>query len=348
MKRRSFLSSVAAISALPLFKPVLVRAFNKDEYIHPKALKRGDTVGIIAPATAVTDPDQLDKAVEALNYFGLNAKFGKNVLKGEGYKTRTVDERLDDLHSMFKDKDIAGVFCLRGGYGSPQLLDKIDYELIKNNPKVFIGYSDITAMHLAINKLSKLITFHGPVLLSGFSNYTADYFSKALFKTNPIGKVVNSESKNGIRLVHPTRTIKPGKASGKLIGGNLSLICSLMGTPYEIDTTNKILFIEDVGEEPFRIDRMLTQLRLAGKLNTASGVIFGECQGCNSDGLNPSHVWDYSLGEVLDNILGNLNIPVFYGLTFGHTNDQITLPLGVDAELDAESGTLNIIEAGVN
>ena len=120
-----------------------------------------------------------------------------------------------------------------------------------------------------------------------------------------------------------------------------------MGTPYEIDTGNKILFIEDVGEEPFRIDRMLTQLRLAGKLQSASGIIFGECNGCNSEGLNPSHVWDYSLGEVLDNILGSLNIPVFYGLTFGHTNDQITIPLGVNAEMDAEGGTLNIIEAGV-
>jgi muramoyltetrapeptide carboxypeptidase len=347
MKRRSFLSSLAAASALPLLKPVLVHAFNKEEYIHPKALKRGDTVGIIAPGTAVTDPDQLSKAVEALTYFELNAKFGKNVLKGEGYKTRTIDERLDDLHSMFKAKEIAGVFCLRGGYGSAQLLDRIDYDLIKNNPKVFIGYSDITAMHLAINKISKLITFHGPVLLSGFSNYTADYFSKALFNTNPIGKIVNSDSKSGIRLEHPTRTIKPGKASGKLIGGNLSLICSLMGTPYEIDTSNKILFIEDVGEEPFRIDRMLTQLRLAGKLQSASGIIFGECSDCNSEGLNPSHVWDYSLGEVLDNILGKLNIPVFYGLTFGHTSDQITLPVGVEAEIDADSGTLNIIEAGL-
>lgn len=347
MKRRSFLSAIAAASALPLLKPVTVSAFNKAEYIHPKALKRGDTIGIIAPGTAVTDPDQLNKAIEALTFFGLNAKFGKNVLKGDGYKTRTVDERLDDLHTMFRDKEIAGVFCLRGGYGSGQLLDKIDYDLIKNNPKIFIGYSDITAMHLAINKISKLITFHGPVLLSGFSNYTAGYFSKALFNKNPIGKVVNPDSKSGIRLVHPTRTIKPGKASGKLIGGNLSLICSLMGTPYEIDTSNKILFIEDVGEEPFRIDRMLTQLRLAGKLNSASGIIFGECQGCNSEGLNPSHVWDYSLGEVLDTILGNLNIPVFYGLAFGHTSDQVTLPLGVDAEMDAESGTLNVIEAGV-
>ncbi|TAL68080.1 MAG: LD-carboxypeptidase [Bacteroidetes bacterium] len=347
MKRRSFISTVAVASTIPLFKPVFVNALSKSDFIRPKALKRGDTIGIIAPATAVTDPDQIGKAIEALNYFGLNYKIEKNVLKGEGYKTRTTEKRLDDLHFMFEDKEISGVFCLRGGYGSAQLLDKIDYDLIKKNPKVFIGYSDITAMHLAINKFSGLITFHGPVLLSGFSNYTADYFSKALFNTNPIGKIVNPESKSGIRLVHPTRTIKPGKATGKLIGGNLSIICSLMGTPYEIDTKDKILFIEDVGEEPYRIDRMLTQLRLAGKLNTAAGIIFGECNECNSDGLNPSHIWDYSLGEVLDNIFKNLNIPVFYGLTFGHTSDQITLPVGVDAEIDADERTLNIIEAGV-
>ncbi|MBI5326633.1 MAG: LD-carboxypeptidase [Ignavibacteriae bacterium] len=315
--------------------------------IHPKALKQGDTVGIIAPATAVTDPDQIGKAIEALNYFGLKNKIGRNVLKGEGYKTRTIEERIDDIHTMFGDKDVSAIFCLRGGYGSAGLLDKIDYDLIKSNPKIFIGYSDITALHLAINKYSSLITFHGPVLLSGFSNYTADYFSKALFNTNPLGKIVNPESKSGIRLVHPTRTIKPGKATGKLIGGNLSIICSLMGTPYEIETKDKILFIEDVGEEPYRIDRMLTQLRLAGKLNSTAGIIFGECTECNSDGLNPSHIWDYTLGEVLDKILGNLNIPVFYGLTFGHTNDQITIPEGVEAEMDADDRVLNILESGV-
>ena len=303
MKRRTFISTMALSSAFPFIKPIFAQPKNTGELLLPKALKRGDTIGIIAPATAVTDPDQLAKATEALNYFGLNYKTGKNVLKGDGYKTRTAEERLNDLHTMFSDKIISGVFCLRGGYGSAQLLDRIDYDLIKNNPKVFIGYSDITAMHLAINKFSGLITFHGPVLLSGFSNYTADYFNKALFNTDPIGKIVNPELKSGIRLVHPTRTIKPGKATGKLIGGNLSIICSLMGTPYEIDTKNKILFIEDVGEEPYRIDRMLTQLRLAGKLQQASGIIFGECNDCNSDGLNPSHIWDYTLGEVLDNIL---------------------------------------------
>jgi muramoyltetrapeptide carboxypeptidase len=347
MERRTFLTAVAALSAIPFIKYPLKAFEAGNNYGHPKALKSGDTIGIISPATSVTDPDQLAKAEEALKYFGLTAKFGKNVLKGTGYKTRTVDERLDDLHSMFADKDVSAVFCLRGGYGSAQLLDKIDYDLLRKNPKIFLGYSDITAMHIAINKLSGLITFHGPVLLSGFSNYTVDYFRKALFDTKPIGKISNPDTKSGIRLIHPTRTIRSGKAAGKLIGGNLSLICSLMGTPYEIETQGKILFIEEVGEEPYRIDRMLIQLRLAGKLQSAAGIVFGECLDCNSDGLQPSHIWDYSLGEVLDNILGNLNIPVFYGLTIGHTNDQITIPIGVNASIDTDNCILEIKEAGV-
>ncbi len=347
MERRTFISAFGALSALPFIKYPLGAFDSGNKSIYPGALKQGDTIGIIAPATSVTDPDELAKAKESLNYFGLSAKFGKNILNGTGYKTRTVKERLDDLHSMFADKDVSAVFCLRGGYGSAQLLDKIDYDLIRNNPKIFLGYSDITAMHLAINKLTGLITFHGPVLLSGFSNYTVEYFRKALFDKNPIGKVSNPDTKSGIRLIHPTRTIKPGKASGKLIGGNLTLICSLMGTPYEIDTKGKILFMEDVGEEPYRIDRMLTQLRLAGTLQSASGIVFGECLDCNSDGLQPSHIWDYSLGEVLDNILGKLDIPVFYGLTIGHTSDQVTLPEGANASVDADNCLLEITEACV-
>jgi muramoyltetrapeptide carboxypeptidase len=202
-------------------------------------------------------------------------------------------------------------------------------------------------MHLAINKHAKLVTFHGPIALSRFSDYTQKYFRKALFETQPIGKVTNPPENNELRPNHPLRTIRPGVATGPLIGGNLTLLSNTLGTPYEIDTRGKIVFLEDVDEEPYSIDRMLTQLRLAGKFDGVAGVIFGECQDCRPKDYQPSSTIPYGLGEVLDNVLGNLKVPVLYGLTIGHTDDQLTLPLGIAATLDATHGMLEIKEAGV-
>ena len=246
---------------------------------------------------------------------------------------------------MFRDPEVKAVFAIRGGYGSAQLLDRIDYDLIRANPKVFLGYSDITAMHLAIHQRTGLVTFHGPVVLSHFSQYTQDHFKAALFGTEPLGAVTNPSDSNRLRPEHVLRAIRPGKARGRLIGGNLTLISTTMGTPYEIDTRGKIVFIEDVDEEPYRIDRMLTQLRLSGKLDAAAGIVFGECADCKPKDYKPSFNSTFTLGEILDNFLGDLKIPVFSGLTIGHTDDQLTLPIGVMATLDADKGELVIEEA---
>ncbi len=340
MNRRQVLTAGLvglAISSLP--KNLL--SFDGKRIIKPKVLNSGDIVGIIAPGTAVTDPADIQKAVQVLEYFSLKSKISDNLINGSGYKSRSVEERTDDIHKMFLDKEIKAVFCIRGGYGSPQILDNIDYNIIKSNPKIFIGFSDITALHLAINKLTGLVTFHGPVLLSPFSSYTVEYFRKAVFSTEPIGEITNPSVLSGIRLAFPCRTISPGIANGKLTGGNLSLITSLMGTPYEIETEGKILFLEDVGEEPYRIDRMLTQLNLAKKLEKASGIVFGRCTDCDKT----SSIWDYSLNEVLDRQLSKLNIPVLYGLLIGHTPEQITLPYGIEAKLNADSSTLTVVES---
>ena len=183
--------------------------------------------------------------------------------------------------------------------------------------------------------------------MSRFTDYTQKYFRKALFETQPVGKVTNPAESNELRPSHSLRTIRPGVASGGLIGGNLTLISTTLGTPYEIETREKILFLEDVDEEPYSIDRMLTHLRLAGKFDGVAGMIFGECQDCRAKDYKPSTTIPYGLGEVLDNILGNLKVPVLYGLTIGHTDDQLTLPLGVSATLDATNGTLEIREAAV-
>ncbi|MBM2816825.1 MAG: muramoyltetrapeptide carboxypeptidase [Ignavibacteria bacterium] len=344
MKRRTFITSAAATLAC-CGSGIKLKANEVGNLpiIFPEALKKGDTIGVIAPGTAVTDPDDIGRAEEVLSYFGLKMKLGKYVSSGNGYKTRPIAQRLDDIHSFFEDKNISGIFCIRGGYGCGRLLDKIDYELIRNNPKVFLGYSDITAMHLAINKFSGLATFHGPVMLSAFTQFTADNMHRAIFSAQPMGMLNNPDFKSNLRSSYPVRKIKGGKASGVLIGGNLSLIASLMGTPYQIEAKDKILFLEDVSEEPFRIDRMLNQLRLGGIFNEVKGIVFGRCADCETK----SSVWDLSLGEVLDSYFSVLDIPVIYGLMIGHTQDQLTLPIGVRAELDADAGTLFIAEQGV-
>lgn len=316
--------------------------------IKPKALRAGDTIGLITPAAFVSDPDDLAKAERTVQYFGLKLKTGRNVSRKAGYTGGTIDERLSDLHDMFRDPEVKAVFPVRGGYGSGQLLEGIDYDLIRRNPKIFIGYSDITAMHLAIHKKAGLVTFHGPVVLSSFTDYTQQHWRRALFQTEPIGRVTNPPESNALRPSHTLRTIRGGSARAPLTGGNLSLIAATMGTPYEIETRGRILFLEDVDEQPYSLDRMLTQLRLAGKLQAAAGIIFGECADCKPRDYKPSFpISSFTMGEVLDNILGGLRIPVLFGLTIGHTSDQLTLPMGVMATLDAAKGELNIEEAGV-
>jgi len=341
MGRRQFLGAIAAVasaSAQPASDRKLMR---------PKALQAGDTVGLFTPSSYVSDPDKLALAERTARFFGLVPKFGKNVRKRGGYLGGTVEERVDDLHAMFRDPDVKAIFAIRGGYGAAQLLDRIDYDLIRSHPKIFLGYSDITALHLAIQKLAGLVTFHGPITLSRFTPYTQTYFRKALFETAPIGRVTNPPDSDPLRPGHTLRTVCPGRARGRLIGGNLTLISTTMGTPYEIQTSGRILFVEDVDEQPYSIDRMLTQLRLAGKLDAAAGVIFGECQDCKPRDFKPSYESTLSVGEIVDQILGGLHVPVLSGLTIGHTDDQLTLPLGVMAELDTDKGELLVEEAGV-
>lgn len=340
MNRRNFLTGVSAGIAFTTAQA------QTQKLLKPRALKPGATIGLITPATPTTDPDTLAKAARALKYFGFQVKVGKNVGRRAGYFGSAPDERLDDLHAMFRDKEVDAVFAMRGGYGSQHLLDRMDYDLIRRNPKIFLGYSDITAMHLAINKHAGLVTFHGPNMLSEFTDYTQQHFRRAMFEAKPLGVLSNPPETNPIRPSHPTRTIRSGTATAPLIGGNLTLISTLMGTPYELDCRGKILLLEDIGEEPYRIDRMLTQLRLAGKFRDAAGIVVGECVDCGPSEFKPSLGSNFSLGEVLDAMLKPLAIPVFYGLTFGHTDDQLTLPLGVLAAMDADKGTLEMKEAG--
>lgn len=344
MNRRDFLGSTAG--------SLLVTGLNgssmeQSPLLRGKRLRPGDTIGLISPSTPVFDPDLLQKAERTIRYFGWKVKWGRSVGKKAGYFGSTVGDRVTDLHEMFADPAVDAIFAIRGGYGSSQMLDQIDYELIRRNPKIFAGYSDITAMHLAIHQKTRLVTFHAPVPLSAFTRYTQRSFLRAITEPHPAGVETNPAEPNELRPEHTLRTVRPGRATGPLVGGNLTLISTLMGTPYEIDTRGAILFIEDVGEEPYRIDRMLTQLRLAGKLDQAAGIIFGECSSCSPSEFRPFVAAGFSLGEVVDAILGPLKIPVLAGLTIGHTPDQMTLPMGIRATLDAKAGTIELKESAV-
>lgn len=316
---------------------------NNNRYIKAKGLKKGDKVAVIAPSTNVSDPEDLQKVVRNLEHFGLVAVISSSLTKGQGYKTRPIEQRVEDLHKAFSDTEISGIIAVRGGYGSPQILDKIDYNLIQSNPKIFCGYSDITALHLAIFKKTGLITFHGPVGLSNFTPYTENSFYNLCFAneqtkaTFPL-KFQNPIGSKGLQPLYPTLTIKEGECEAELIGGNLSLITSLMGTEFEIDTKGKIFFLEDVGERPFRIDRMLTQLRLAGKFDDCVGIIIGKCEDCGPEGTGAT-TWDKTVNEVYFDILSDLNKPIIANMMIGHSADRLTLPLGIKTKLFVSSET---------
>ncbi len=338
MNRRTFVSAIpAAAAAQSKSAPGILKA---------RALRPGDTVGLVSPSTYVADPNQLINMELTAQMFGWKTKVGKQVGRREARLGENIPDRIADLHEMFADKEVKGIICVRGGYGSPQLLDGLDYDLIRRNPKVLLGYSDITGLHLAIHQKTGLVTFHGPTGLSPFTDFSQNWFKRAI-DTKPMGVLGNPTEQNSFRPAHPLRAIKSGKAKGRLIGGNLTLVSCLMGTPYEPDVRGKILFLEDVGEEPYRIDRMLQQLALAGKFDQCAGVVIGECVDCGPRQFEPSITFNYTLGEVLDRVFSRVKVPVFHGLLIGHTADQITLPVGVMASMDADRKELIIEESAV-
>ncbi|MEZ5352736.1 MAG: LD-carboxypeptidase [Bryobacteraceae bacterium] len=342
MTRRHLLRLPAALA--PAWVPSQALAADPP-LLKPRALEPGDTVGVIMPSTHVPDPDRLAEVARTVEFFGLVLKPGSYLGRRTWNFAQSIEQRVNELHELFRDPEVKAVMPVRGGYGTMQFLDRIDYSLIRSNPKIFTGYSDITAMHLALQRRAGLVTFHSPVILSEFTPYTQAAFRKALFESKPLGAIENPPEANQLRPRHTLRTIRPGRARGPLTGGNLTLICATLGTPYEIETRGRILFLEDVGEETYSIDRLLMQLWLAGKLQQAAGIVWGECAGCGPQPLQPSSATPFTLGETVDHLLGRLDIPVLAGLTIGHTADQATLPLGVMATLDATKAQLVIEEA---
>jgi len=310
----------------------------------PKRLEKGQTVGIVSPASPSFNKSDIVRGIETLESWGFKAVRSRHLSKRLEYLAGSDRERAEDINEMFSRKDIDAVFVTQGGYGSARILKYLDFEAIWNNPKIFPGFSDITSLHLAIQKTSGLVvTFHGPGLSrynpEELSDYTKDQLFKALTSSEALGEIPLADEKKWINI------LRGGKARGVITGGNLSLICSTLGTPYEIDTAGKILFFEEVETEPWIMDHMLTHMANAGKLQEAAGIVVGECKNCAPYKHNPGFPVTFSLEDVLEDFLAPLGIPVLYGLPLGHTRDMATIHLGVQAYLDADDRKLYIEES---
>ncbi|MBO1003935.1 S66 peptidase family protein [Pseudogracilibacillus auburnensis] len=297
-----------------------------------KLLANGVRIGLLAPASPISN-DQLQQSILFFEKMGFELTIGHTCYESYGgYLAGSPGKRAKELNDMFSNPDIQAIFCARGGYGTPQLLDLLDYEMIAENPKLFIGYSDITALHIAFQQKCNLATIHGPMPASDL--ITADEFTiKSLFQ------VIQNDEPYQIKNP-PNEEISclvPGVAKGILTGGNLSLVTGLLGTPYEIDTKGKILFLEEIGEQPYKVDRMLTQLDLAGKLKDAAGFVLGTWTKCEAERKE-----SFNVQEVIENMIVPYKKPAIYNLRAGHCSPAVTLPFGLQSLLDAENKSLTI------
>ncbi len=312
----------------------------------PERLHPGDTIALIAPASAPPDPKVVDHSVAALEEMGFKVKLGRNVRKRWGFLAGKDRERAGDIMQMFTDRKVNGIICLRGGYGTPRLLPMLDYQTIRENPKVFIGFSDITALHCAFLKKSNLLSFHGPMTGSHFvkkeyPQFWRDSILKLVTEPTSFGSISNGYDGKTVSI------IRRGTASGELIGGNLSLLCTLMGTPFQPSFSKKILFLEDLDETPYRMDRLLTHLLNAGVLQQVAGIAIGICENCVDPKAKTAGEYRQSLEDVMKERLLPLQVPVVFGLPFGHVPYNATIPVGGRATLDAVKGDLILTSPAV-
>ncbi len=314
--------------------------------IKPHHLSPGETIGIVAPASAPPDPKAIDRSVAVLEGLGFKVKLAHNARKRRGFLAGTDRERAADLMNMFQDARVKAILCVRGGYGTARLLSLLDFPTIARNPKIFIGYSDITSLHCALLAKANLVSFHGPMLNSEFvkkdlPDFTLQSFSRTLMRASAPGAICQGYKTKTVSI------LRRGTAGGRLIGGNLSLLCTTLGTPYQPSFKDKILFLEDLDEPPYRFDRMLTHLLNAGLLQQVAGVAVGLNKNCKDPKARTVAAYRQTLEDVLRERLLPLKVPVVAGLPFGHVRHNATLPIGVRATLDAERGDLAINEAAV-
>jgi len=333
----------AALAAASL--PSLAEPENpKAGVIRPKRLKKGDVVGLINPAGATFRPERAEITREALAALGLRTRFGEHLFDRRGYLAGRDEDRAADVNSFFADPEVGAILAQEGGWGCNRILPLLDYDLIRNNPKIVMGYSDLTGLILGIHAKTGLVTFHGPMGSSSWNAFTTDHATRLLFD----GEAISMENRMGnedrlVQRENRVLNITSGRARGRLVGGNLTVLAAIVGSGYLPDFEGRILFLEDTNEEIYRVDRMLTQLALAGVLGKISGFVFGDCKNCGPGGGYGS----LTLGEVLDHHVAPLGIPAWYGSMIGHIEDKFTVPLGIEAEIDADAGTIKLLESAV-
>jgi muramoyltetrapeptide carboxypeptidase len=312
--------------------------------IKPKRLRHGDTIAIVSPASPSLTTIYYDRGKSVLERAGFNVVEGRHINDRNLLFAGDEKSRADDINRAFGDKSIRAIICTRGGSGTLHILPYIDFSMIEKNPKIFIGYSDITALQIAMFNKTRLITFYGPMVATdlgkGFTKYTRDNFFNILGETGQEIELKNPHDREII-------TICPGKAQGQLMGGCFSIVVATLGTEYEIDTKDKILFFEDIDEKPHRVDRYLTQLILAGKLEHVKGIIFGTFQKCRYYTRDNYYKYGVTLLDIIKNKVEPLGIPTIYGLQFGHVINKLTIPVGVYATLDATNGRVTVEPAVV-
>ncbi len=313
----------------------------------PPALLVGDTIAFCAPS-GFLDSVRMSLAKTRLEEKGFYIIREDSIYRRWGYLAGTDAQRASELMSYFNDKSVRAIFPGTGGYGSTRILSMLDYDIIKNNPKIFIGFSDITALHIAFNQLANLITFHTPNPMYGLGSkkgldpISELYFWSLLMNSNDYTYEIPFDLYGDSLKV---QTMVPGNASGKLVGGNLSLICSTMGSVYEIQTVGSILFIEDVGEAPYRIDRYLSELKLAGKLDLVNGIIIGRFSRRETEA--PDRPTDFKMHQVFQQYFSKMKVPVIFNFPSGHGSKNVSLPLGCIVEINTDNETFSLLESPI-
>ena len=342
MDRRTFLAAASA----PLLIPA-IPALQTPGSIKPARLKPGDTVGLVTPATATYQQEELDIARESLEGLGLKVKIGQHVLDRHGSLGGQDKDRAADLNRFFGDSSVKAILPTRGGWGTSRLLPLLDFDLIRRNPKILMGYSDITALLNGIHARTGLVTFHGPNAGGRWDEFSVNYVRRVLFEGESVTfeNVKDTSDRNVLTQVeNRIRVITPGKASGRLLGGNLTVLTAILGSPYVPAFDDAILFLEDVGEDWYRVDRMMTSLKLAGILGKIRGFVFGTCSECGPGegfaSLTPE--------EIFKDHIGSLGVPAWTGAMIGHGHAQWTLPVGARVSIDTAAGTITMNEAAVS
>lgn len=345
MTRRDFLVGSAGVAALGAAAVSSasggVRFVEEKPTIRPFRLKPGDKVALVAPAGAIGSEENLLAFEQEVRDMGLEPVRAPFCDRSYSFFGGTDEERASDIMWSFQNPDVSAIFPVRGGYGCTRILDRLDFGVIAKNPKAVCGYSDITGLIVPINEMTGMVTYHGPVLASGENQFSTDWFRQALMTENelieltpPVGE---SEDFN-------LRTVAGGSATGSLTGGNLCVLAAMAGTPWQMNAAGKIVFLEDIGEAPYRIDRMLTQLMDACGLRQAAGIILGQFTNCDSkDPDSP-----FKVADVVQDRLAGLGIPVLAGTPIGHVKPKWTMPIGVRASLDATAGTVKLVDAPVS